>query len=122
VVHKPLWNSQVQVGKVADIRLTAVGGQLFAVRLEGAAGIDWRADYSSLTFSPVPVPDLIAPAVRSYLTDFGLVFGAFDFALREDGGWEMLECNPNGQWAFLDPDTVRGVTTALADLLEKGRT
>ncbi len=110
---------QAQIDKVADIRLTAVGGHLFAVRIDGAAGVDWRADYSVLTFTPVPVPDEIASAVRCYLTEFGLVFGAFDFALHANGGWVMLECNPNGQWAFLDPDTVRGITMALADLLEK---
>lgn len=110
---------QAQIDKIADIRLTAVGDRLFAVRIDGAAGVDWRADYSVLTFTPVPVPDEVASAVRSYLTEFGLVFGAFDFALRANGGWVMLECNPNGQWAFLDPDTVRGITMALADLLEK---
>ena len=32
----------------------------------------------------------------------GLNFAAFDFALDYDAQWHFLECNPNGQWLWLE--------------------
>lgn len=113
---------QVRVDKDADIRLTAVGERLFAVRIDGAPGLDWRTDHSRLAYTPVAVPEGIAKAVRTYLDAFGLVFGAFDFALRRDGQWVFLECNPNGQWAWFETPVSEQITVALADALEKGHT
>jgi hypothetical protein len=49
------------------------------------------------------------------------VFGAFDFVIATDGSWHFLECNPSGQWAFLEPPTGLPMTAAIADLLEGGR-
>ncbi|MQS38471.1 ATP-grasp ribosomal peptide maturase [Streptomyces katsurahamanus] len=112
------------VRKVADIRLAAVGDQVFATRIDTDGDhLDWRQDQRLITCSPVPfVPPDICEAVRSYLDAFGLVFGAFDFALDSDGRWWFLECNPNGQWAFVDQPTTKAITTALADTLQKGTT
>jgi hypothetical protein len=32
-----------------------------------------------------------------------LSFGFFDFAIEEgSGGWIFFECNPNGQWCWID--------------------
>jgi hypothetical protein len=62
----------------------------------------------------------VARAIRAYLMHFGLVFGAFDFTLSASGEWTFIECNPSGQWAWLEPPTGLPMTTALADLLERG--
>ncbi|MEU6825553.1 ATP-grasp ribosomal peptide maturase [Streptomyces atriruber] len=110
------------VDKVADIRLAAVGDELFATRIEIEGDhLDWREDYEQLTYTPVPVPTAVRTAVHGYLDAFELAFGAFDFALDADGRWWFLECNPNGQWAFVDEPTRRAITQALADTLQKGR-
>ncbi|MFE7133657.1 ATP-grasp ribosomal peptide maturase [Streptomyces sp. NPDC057638] len=114
---------QACVPKVADIRLAAVGNRSFATRIDtDGAHLDWRYDQRLITCSPLSVPPGIHEAVRSYLDAFGLVFGAFDFALDRDGRWWFLECNPNGQWAFVDQPTTEAITTALADTLQKGTT
>lgn len=112
---------QACVDKEADIRLTVVSDRMFAVRIDGAPRLDWRQDYPLLAYTSVPVPDHITEAVRIYLSVFGLEFGAFDFALRRDGAWVFLECNPNGQWAWFDDPVPAQITRAIADLLEKGR-
>ncbi|MGW0538472.1 hypothetical protein [Streptomyces sp. NPDC003032] len=79
---------QAQVPKVADIRVAAVGAELFATGIDIDGGhLDWREDYARLTYTPVPVPTVVRSAVRGYLDMFGLVFGAFDFALDSDGQW-----------------------------------
>lgn len=56
------------------------------------------------------------PLLHAYLDHFGLAFGCFDLAVeRASGNITFIECNPNGQWAFLpDADAIAG---ALADIL-----
>ncbi|MFJ3650731.1 ATP-grasp ribosomal peptide maturase [Streptomyces murinus] len=111
---------QRRVGKTADIRLTAVGDHLSAVRISGSSGIDWRRHYDQLTYTAVPVPPEIAESVRAYLGAFGLVFGAFDFGLDHDGRWHWYECNPNGQWAWFPDRITAPITRAIADRLQHG--
>ncbi|MGJ3561763.1 hypothetical protein ACR6C2_40095 [Streptomyces sp. INA 01156] len=109
---------QSRVDKVADIRLTAVGDRLFAVRIDGAPGLDWRRSYEDLDYRLIDPPPDVAKGVHDYLAAFGLTYGAFDFGLDAAGRWHWYECNPNGQFAwFPDPVTDR-ITAALADRLQ----
>ncbi|MDI6518838.1 ATP-grasp ribosomal peptide maturase [Streptomyces coelicoflavus] len=112
---------QARVPKVADVRAVVVGEQVFSARITAPPGVvDWRAEYRSLTYEPVACPDGMREALIRFLADFGLNFGAFDFAVTADGGWWFLECNPNGQWAWLEDAAGLPITTAIADLLESG--
>ncbi|MFR9726040.1 ATP-grasp ribosomal peptide maturase [Streptomyces sp. MS19] len=106
------------VDKVADVRLTVMGERIFAVRIDSGL-LDWRTDYSKLTYSVVEVPEGVEKPIRAYLEHFGLVFGAFDFAVDAVGRWWFLECNSSGQWAWLEPETGLPMTAAMADLLER---
>ncbi|MDP9609181.1 ATP-grasp ribosomal peptide maturase [Streptomyces demainii] len=110
---------QARVDKAADVRVTVIGKQIFAVRI-GCGLLDWRTDYSTHTYTPITTPPAVARAIRSYLMHFGLVFGAFDFTLSASGEWTFIECNPSGQWAWLEPPTGLPMIAALADLLERG--
>jgi hypothetical protein len=113
---------QQLVPKVADIRITVVGDRVFCVRIDTPDDLlDWRADYSRLTYSVVTPSPALVQTLRAYLQAFGLVFGCFDFALDRRGMWHFIECNPNGQWAWLEEPTGLPMTTAFADLLEKPR-
>ncbi|MFD8806034.1 ATP-grasp ribosomal peptide maturase [Streptomyces sp. NPDC059597] len=109
---------QQRVPKTADIRVTVIGSQVFCVRIDSGL-LDWRTDYSLLRYTPVDPPAGIGQALQSYLAAFGLVFGAFDFCVGEDGRWWFLECNPSGQWYWLEEATGLPMLSALADLLEK---
>lgn len=109
---------QQRVAKVADVRVTVIGGQVFCVRIDSDL-LDWRTDYSRLTYTVVEAPPGIRPAIHRYMNRFRLVFGAFDFAVGEDGRWWFLECNPSGQWHWLETETGLPMTAALADLLER---
>lgn len=109
---------QERVPKVADVRVTVIGGEVFCVRIDSDL-LDWRTDYSRLTYTPVEAPPGIRPALHRYMNRFRLVFGAFDFAVDEDSRWWFLECNPSGQWYWLETETGLPMCAALADLLER---
>ncbi|MFF0594237.1 ATP-grasp ribosomal peptide maturase [Streptomyces antibioticus] len=114
---------QAEIHKTADVRVTVVGQQVFASRVETPDGaLDWRrGDWNKLIHTPLGVPGSIEAALHSYLASFGLAFGCFDFALT--GGehlpasWTALECNPNGQWGWL-PDAP-AITEAFAEILTR---
>ncbi|WP_263053837.1 ATP-grasp ribosomal peptide maturase [Streptomyces avicenniae] len=110
---------QAIVPKVADIRTTVIGRKVFSVRIESDA-LDWRTTYGRHTYRAVSTPPDVTASLFSYLERFGLVFGAFDFAVTEEGNWTFLECNPSGQWAWLEDETGLPMISAFADLLEKG--
>jgi ATP-grasp ribosomal peptide maturase len=105
--------------KVADLRITVVGDRVFCVRIESAAMLlDWRADYDALTYQVVELPARMVPKLQAYLKRFGLKFGCFDFAVDRHGAQHFLECNPNGQWAWMEPPTGLPMAAAFADALE----
>jgi len=109
------------IPKSADVRVTVIGTRVFCVRIDSGV-LDWRTDYDRLTYTPVAPPPGIVRALRHYMGHFGLVFGAFDFCVGEDGQWWFLECNPSGQWYWLEPETGLPLCAALADLLERKTT
>ncbi|ADI10701.1 hypothetical protein SBI_07581 [Streptomyces bingchenggensis BCW-1] len=109
---------QRRVEKVADIRVTVIGERVFCVRIDSGL-LDWRMDYAQLTYTVAQPPEAITEALFAYLAHFRLVFGAFDFAVDRQGRWWFLECNPSGQWAWLEPETGLPMVAAMADLLER---
>ncbi|MEU7320019.1 ATP-grasp ribosomal peptide maturase [Streptomyces griseoviridis] len=109
---------QKRVRSVTDLRVTAVGDRLFTVRIDGSPGLDWRRHYDALSYTLVDTPPELARHGRQYMDAFGLVFGAFDFAVDPEGRIWFYECNPNGQFAwFPEPITAR-IVSALADQLQ----
>lgn len=112
---------QSRVPTTSFLRVTAIGDRLFCVRINSDL-LDWRYDYDALTYTAVEPPAGLAEAAHAFLGRFGLTFGCFDFALSTDGHPVFLECNANGQWAWLTEHTDLPMTAALADLLERGLT
>jgi ATP-grasp ribosomal peptide maturase len=114
---------QAYIPKAYDVRVLAVGPRMFAAAIQpgsDAARVDFRADYPSLTYSVAAIPAPIAAGVSAFMDHFGLAYGAFDFAVDGEGTWWMLECNSVGQYTWLEDATGMPISTALADLLQKG--
>ncbi|TQF02501.1 ATP-grasp ribosomal peptide maturase [Kitasatospora acidiphila] len=109
---------QQRIDKAADVRVTVIGNRVFHVRIDSDL-LDWRTDYGRLRYSVVLPPVGLEKQSRAYLNRFGLVFGAFDFAIDRRGQWWFLECNPSGQWAWMEPETGLPMVAAMADLLER---
>ncbi|NUS71866.1 MAG: ATP-grasp ribosomal peptide maturase [Corynebacteriales bacterium] len=111
---------QERIPKSYEIRLTVVGPEAFAARIDAhsaAAALDFRADYASLTYQLVEVPPRTLESVRRLMSEFGLTYGALDFIVTGDQ-WTFLEVNPNGQWGWIAHETGAPIASAIADLLE----
>lgn len=109
---------QTRVDKAADLRVVVVGRRVFAVRIDSDL-LDWRKDYEALAYSVVQLPAHLENALTAFLDHFGLASGSFDLAVDYEGNYHWLECNPNGQWGWLEDATGLKLAEAYADLLER---
>ncbi|MGH3521099.1 MAG: ATP-grasp ribosomal peptide maturase [Haloechinothrix sp.] len=85
---------QQWVPKSYEVRLTVVDGQYFAARIDSASSagyLDWRADYDSLTYTPIETPNTVRARVAALLDMLGLRFGALDFVVDPREEWWHLE-------------------------------
>lgn len=109
---------QALVPKACDMRTTVIGDRAFSARLD-SPNLDYRSDYAKVTYNAAGTPDEIIRCCVRYLCHFGIAFGAFDFAVDETGIWHFLECNPNGQWAWIQEKTGLPIAEAIADELAR---
>lgn len=114
---------QEWIPKRHEVRLIVVGGRFFAATIHAgsdAAYVDWRTDYDALTYDTTAVPDEVRRSVCAWMRRFGLTFGAFDFAVTPDDEWVMFECNPAGQWGWIQDRTDLPISAAIAEHLIGG--
>jgi ATP-grasp ribosomal peptide maturase len=115
---------QRRVAKRADVRLTVVGDRMLAARKATAPDadpheVDVRFASSDVPWHPADVPPRIAAAVRAYMGDADLAYGAFDFVEDGDGTWWFLECNQSGQFGFVEVETGQPISGAIAEWLAR---
>ena len=109
--------------KAFEARVTVVGDRVFAAAIHAhsaTAARDYRADYANVTYSRVTPPDDVTDGMLAFMDVFGLSFGCFDFAITPGGEWVMFECNPFGQYGWIEDELGFPITTALVDLLAEG--
>jgi len=98
---------QPYLEKSREWRITVIGDTTFDVAIYTAedAKDDWRSqqgDASKVTFKRDSFPDEQRDKCFEFLGRQGLKFGAFDFIEDHDGKITFLECNPNGQYGWLE--------------------
>ncbi|QNP67935.1 ATP-grasp ribosomal peptide maturase (plasmid) [Streptomyces genisteinicus] len=111
---------QEDIPKAYEVRLIAVGGRVFGGKLTAtseAAGTDWRTDYDHIEYDTVDVPGAVTSRVLRFLDHYGIVFGAFDFAVTPGGEWVFFENNPAGTWGWVENRTGLPIAAAHADYL-----
>lgn len=110
---------QEQVAKTGDVRLTVIGDRCFAAYLESDTddGIDWRRPGTPVRYAEIDVPERIHEGIRQFMERTGLVYGAFDFAIAEEGGWVFLEVNPAGEFGWIEKELGWPLRDALIDEL-----
>jgi glutathione synthase/RimK-type ligase-like ATP-grasp enzyme len=109
------------IEKRSELRITCVGKEdVFACRIEPEPGQEFpddsRFNISSLKHVACSCPELL-PMLHGYMEAFGLNFGCFDVAIRKTGEPVFLECNPNGQWLWVERITGLPIAKAIANEL-----
>ncbi len=94
------------LAKAREWRVTVVGDDVFAGAIYAGeeAKNDWRRlqQTAAVAFRREPFDDQTGDLCRAYLREFGLGLGSFDFVEQPDGSLVFLECNPSGQFGFLE--------------------
>ena len=118
---------QEYIPKAFELRVTVVAKKIFACKIESQhlasdeGKIDWRQGYEhGLRYEPYDLPDDISQKCITFLEKMRLNFGAFDFIVTPSGEYVFLECNPNGQWLWIEMETGLKISEAIADALETG--
>lgn len=115
---------QPYIEKEFEARITVVAGQIFPCRIDtqhlpdDRGRIDWRAGYGhGMRHSRYSPPADVLLFCERYLAAMGLSFGCFDFVVDPHGTHWFLECNPNGQWLWIEHETGMPISRAIAHAL-----
>lgn len=116
--------AQEYIEKAFELRVTVVGKQVFACKIDSQAQqeetgcIDWRQGYEhGLKQNAFALPASVASQCVAFLYRMSLNFGCFDFIVTPSGEYVFLECNPNGQWLWVELSTGLKIADAIADFL-----
>jgi len=110
--------------KKYELRITVIGGHLFAAKLRSQeipeARLDWRAAGSVVPVEPFDLPGDIADACLAVMKDLGIVFGCFDLVVRPTGEIFFLEVNEMGAFLWIEERLPEALSTAdLLDVLSR---
>lgn len=112
---------QEYVDKRYDLRVVVAGRHVFACRIHSQSGEltrhDFRIQTKNLHHETIELEPELRALMGRYLDEMGLNFGCFDFVEDADGTPYFLECNPNGQWLWVEKKTGAPIAAAIADLL-----
>lgn len=112
---------QEYIIRAYDVRITVIGREIYCVRILQPPGgeelSDWRKHTLELEHEVIACPKNIEEGVLRYNAMMGLNFSAFDFVVGKDGCWYFLECNPNGQWLWIEIKTGLNLAEVFAEHL-----
>lgn len=116
---------QAYVEKEYELRITCVGQKVFACKIDSQSNDltkeDMRFDTQNLGHEICQFPE-IEYKLLAYLEKCNLNFGCFDFAFSKNGEFVFFECNPNGQWLWIEELTNAPISEAVANLLMQSGT
>lgn len=110
------------VPATVDIRVTAIGTELFATAISTAPGsyeFDYRMDLGGAVFEPTQLRPATKRKILALMKRLGLHYGAIDLRRTPDGGEIFLEVNPAGEWLFVEDRSGQPITAAMAGMLKR---
>lgn len=114
---------QPYLEKAREWRITVVGDEAFDVSIytDERAKDDWRKpeNTTGIIYRREQFPDDQKEKCFKFLGHYGLKFGAFDFVEDSEGKITFLECNPNGQFGWLEERLNLPISSAISDELVK---
>lgn len=117
---------QNYVDKKYELRITVCNQDIVACKIDSQlldddkGKIDWRQGYDyGLKQEIVDIPNRIKDFCITFLQKIHLNFGCFDFIVTPDDEYVFLECNPNGQWMWIELATGYDISKMIATNLAK---
>lgn len=117
---------QNYIDKKYELRITACCDDIVACKIDSQAQtdstgkVDWRQGYGhDLQHEIVEIPEHIKLFCRKFLQRMNLNFGCFDFIVTPENEYVFLECNPNGQWLWIELLTGFDISQIIAHNLSK---
>ncbi|MGH3869992.1 MAG: hypothetical protein ACRDSR_00505 [Pseudonocardiaceae bacterium] len=111
-----------RLGSRFEARVTMVGRDAYGVAIHTeseAARLDWRRDYANIRYESFDPPADVLAGMRAYLDAMDLCYGCFDLVATAEGVL-AYECNPAGQYLWLEHATGLPISAGIAALLARG--
>jgi glutathione synthase/RimK-type ligase-like ATP-grasp enzyme len=98
---------QAYVPKAYELRVTCMGDEVIAARLDSQATqdgkVDWRnTDVRHLSITRIELPPPVRALCCALLRRLGLVFGCIDLIVTPDDEYVFLEINQMGQFLWVE--------------------
>jgi len=109
---------QELIEKDYELRVTVVGDKIFPALVRtpktGDASVDWRHAHFEDIFESCTLDQQIGNKLLHFHREAGLKFGAYDLIVDRKGQIFFLECNPAGQFLWLENSLGLPITDAIA--------
>jgi glutathione synthase/RimK-type ligase-like ATP-grasp enzyme len=97
---------QKYIDKHYELRITIVGEKMFIARINSQllpeSSIDWRRKPDSSLYELGNISDETRQKLLTFHKRLGLIYAAYDFIVDQNGIEIFIECNPSGQWLWLE--------------------
>jgi hypothetical protein len=110
---------QAFIEKDYEARVTVVGSRIFVAKIRtpktGLGNVDWRHSHFEDIFEEGNIPFEVANMINKFQKISELRYGAYDFIVSPEGNWYFLECNPAGQFLWLERSLGFKISNAIAE-------
>lgn len=112
------------IQKDYEARVTVVGNRCFVCHIRtpktGLGAVDWRHSHFDDIFEKGEIPASVITCIQRFQNLSKLNYGAYDFIISPDGQWYFLECNPAGQFLWMENTIGYKISLAIAENLYSG--
>jgi hypothetical protein len=109
------------VEKKYELRVTVIGDKVFAIKINSQNYkdnmIDWRRKHNQSMYELGELSNKTAESLLSFHKHLGLTYAAYDFIVNDKEEEIFLECNPSGQWLWLEEIVDINISQAMASEL-----
>lgn len=92
---------QEYIEKDYELRITVIKDIFYCVKIIAHNQIDWRDSEEKNHYELIETPEIVKQQCIAFLEVCNLAFGTFDYIVSNEK-YYFLECNPNGQWLWLE--------------------
>jgi hypothetical protein len=117
---------QAYIEKNYELRITIVGEKLFIAHIDSQSSketsIDWRKNQLRSMYKPGKISPELLKKLKKFHRLAGLRYAAYDFIVDKNENEIFLECNPGGQWLWIEDALDFKISEAIAEELVSAET